>query len=79
MSLVGDPADGEPFAVAGGEPLGKLLDVVGERSSGMIRQIMGGEELPKQGRLVSPDRNTVKNIITTILHRFNSLKIGQTI
>ena len=54
--------------LAGGEPLGELLDVLGERASRMVRQIVGGKELAKQGCLVSPDRNAIENIITTILH-----------
>jgi len=63
-----DPTDAEPFAVAGGEPIGKLLDVLGERAPRMIRQIVGREEITKQGCFVSPGRNGVENIITTILH-----------
>ena len=51
-----DPTDREPFTVGRGEPLGELLDVLGERSSGMIRQIVGGEEVPKQGRFVRRQR-----------------------
>jgi hypothetical protein len=53
------------------EPSGELLDVVRERSPGMVCQIMCGEEAAKQGRLVYPDRNTGKNIITTIFHRLS--------
>ena len=71
-----DPTDGEPLAVAGGEPLGKLLDVVGESTPRMTRQVMGSKELAKQGFLVSPDRNALENIITTILHALTPI-IGQ--
>ena len=34
----------------------------------LLRQIMGGKELAKQGCLVRFDGNAVENIITTILH-----------
>jgi hypothetical protein len=64
----GDSADREPLAVCPGEPSGKLLDVVGERPSGMACQVVGSKEGSEQGRFVRPDGDTVENIITTILH-----------
>jgi hypothetical protein len=64
----GDPTNYERFAIRHIEPLGELFDILGECAPRMVRQIMGGKELAKEGRFASPDRNTVENIITAILH-----------
>jgi hypothetical protein len=72
----GDPTDDEPLTIRGDEPSGELPDVLSERSPGVVRQIVAGKELTKQGRFLYPDRNAAENIIATVFHVL-SPKSGQ--
>jgi hypothetical protein len=63
-----DSTDDEPLAIRGDEPSSELLDVLGERSPGVVRQIVSGKELTKQGCFLYPDRNAAENVIATIFH-----------
>lgn len=61
-----DPAHDEPLAVGRDEPLGELLDVVGERPAGVRGEVVVGEEADDEGRLGLADRDAVENIIAPV-------------
>ena len=50
------------------EPSGKLSQIVHYGFAGVGGEVMVGEKLVEEGRLVFADRNVLENIIATILH-----------
>jgi hypothetical protein len=63
----GDPLDGETFSVGLNEPTGELSQVVADRLSCVVGEIVAVEVFPHQRWFFGPDDQTLENIMMTIL------------
>ena len=60
----------EPFPIGLGEPAGELSQVVADRLSGVVGEIMAVEIVPHQGWFVGSDEQAIENIMVRILTGF---------